>query len=77
MPCLADLPAGPLLVLGDFNLSELRWEPKPGEGARPHLLCNTLRGSRIIDRCDVLGLYQYVTLPTRQANILDMCWLGA
>ena len=70
--CLADLPAGPLLVLGDFNLPELRWVPRPGEGARPYLLRNTLRGSRFIDQCDVLGLNQYVSLPTRQANILDL-----
>ena len=70
--CLADLPGGPILVLGDFNLPEIRWESQPGAGARPSLLRNSLRASRFVDYCDLLGLGQYVTLPTRQANILDL-----
>ena len=35
--CLANLPSGALLVLGDFNLSEIQWAPRPSDGARPSL----------------------------------------
>ena len=60
------------MVLGDFNLPEIQWKPRPSEGALPTLQKNTLRGTRFIDHCDVLGLNQYVTLPTRLTNVLDL-----
>ena len=71
--CLSALPnARPLLVLGDFNVPELQWEPRLGGGTQPVFVRNSARATKFTDSCDVLGLTQFVSMPTRCRNVLDL-----
>ena len=62
---LADVQARDhrLVVVGDFNLSEIGWTASEG-GAASRLKTHTNRAVRFLDDCDTLGLKQWVCEPT-------------
>ena len=63
-----------LVVVGDFNLPEIRWSSTTdvSTGAFPSLRRGTSRDTKFIEMCDMLGLKQWVCQPTRGENILDL-----
>ena len=69
---LDGLPGGDRLILvGDINLPELRWQQEPG-GAQPVLVRRSARACGFLDSCGLLGLKQWVHEPTRGGNTLDL-----
>ena len=71
--CLAALPGTtPLLVMGDINLPEIRWQAQQDGGALPELTRNSGRAARFLEQCALLGVSQHVAAPTRGPNVLDL-----
>ena len=61
-----------LLVAGDFNVPDVRWSETSSEWARPATVRSSRRAQCLIEGCNLAGLKQYVSCPTRDINTLDL-----
>ena len=61
-----------LVLAGDINLPEVQWLSSEDSSARPVLQRRTDRACGFLDSCNLLGLKQWVSQPTRGPNILDL-----
>ena len=61
-----------IVVTGDFNVSELSWSAAESGGAIPTASRSTRRVMNFVDACEEAGLKQFVCVPTRGANTLDL-----
>ena len=58
----------PLIIAGDFNLSDIDWSTLTGGSAVANELCNITFE---------LNLFQHIDQPTHiQGNVLDLGWWG-
>ena len=46
--------------------------PRLGDGTQPVFVRSSARATKFTDSCDVLGLTQFVSMPTRCRNVLDL-----
>ena len=66
-------PSRPVLVVGDFNVPEVQWKRHADFSvALPEYERLSQRVFQLLEGCDVSGLRQHVTEPTRGANFLDL-----
>ena len=64
-------PDTPIIAVGDFNLPEVEWRATD-DGVIPLSRRATARATRFVDDCGVIGLKQWVTVPSRGPNTLDL-----
>ena len=70
---VARYPGRTVLVVGDFNVPDVRWESHAELSiALPTYERVSQRASQLLDGCDASGLRQYVLEPTRGGNFLDL-----
>ena len=68
----ATIPSKAILALGDFNVPEVTWETSDAGWAIPALQRRSRRAVDFLDGCQLAGLWQHVTQPTRGHNFLDL-----
>ena len=61
-----------LVLVGDINLPEIQWRAVVDSSAIPTLQRRTNRACIFLDDCNLLGLRQWVSQPTRGPNLLDL-----
>ena len=70
---VARYPTMPVLCTGDFNTPDVKWSAYPDSTVlRPRCDRLTQRAMTLIEKCDVAGFNQYVSVPTRGENFLDL-----
>ena len=68
------LPHHSFIVVGDFNLPDIRWSPSPHRPgrARAEVTRASRRATDFLDACELAGLVQHVSQPTRGDSTLDL-----
>ena len=61
-----------VVLVGNFNIPDISWCSSELGWATPTTNRSSRRANSFIDACDLAGLKQYVCLPTRGANTLDL-----
>lgn len=64
---MSALPEGTLIIGGDFNLPAIKWQ-----GGACCLSDHSSVNCAFLDIVNVFGLYQFVEIPTRGDNVLDL-----